>query len=256
MKKMTVVTYTEDDRALVRRGINEIREVLMGEDMERKRSLLFCLDWFMDPYYGQDISSIEKDLVLLLQEVILAPNPTEVKEDALQLLQDYEWGPFELLEAHIEELDREIKPDALYVINMHVVAKVQPLVIEECRRIYEEARKNFPMIADRLWIEHYWNFTEDSDYDELNPADLEDTWFLENGTLSKSWEHPKHKKKFDIGEGGFFKDPRMIFNIYVQEKKVVLMYYFATRYGRCLNYELVCKDGEYSLENPKNVWTS
>ena len=256
MKKTTVVTYTEDDRALVRRGIKEIREVLMGEDMERKRSLLFCLDWFMDPYYEQDISAMEKDLVLLLQEVILAPNPKEVKEDALQLLRDYEWGPFELLEAHIEELDREIKPDALYVINMHVVAKVQPLVIKECGRIYEEAKKGFPQIADQLWIEHYWNFTEDSNYDELNPADLEDAWFLEKGTLSKSWEHPKHKKKFDIGEGGFFKNPLMIFNIYVQEKKVVLVYYFATRYGRCITYELVCQDGEYSLENPRTVWAS
>lgn len=33
-----------------------VRSVLSGTDTEAKRRLLFYLDWYMDPYYKQDIS--------------------------------------------------------------------------------------------------------------------------------------------------------------------------------------------------------
>ena len=113
------VTYTEDDREIVRQGMEGIRKVLFGNDADRKRSMLFCLDWFMDPYYGQDISGMRAELDEVLQQVIVSPdNPLDVKEDAISLLMDYEWGPFPILEEHFEELEEEIKPDVKYVINM------------------------------------------------------------------------------------------------------------------------------------------
>ena len=45
----------------------------------------FRLDWFMDPYYQQDISDIHDDLVLLLQTVITEPNEDDVIEDAIEI---------------------------------------------------------------------------------------------------------------------------------------------------------------------------
>lgn len=33
----------------------EIRKILMGSDDDEKRSLLLTLDWYMDPYFKQDI---------------------------------------------------------------------------------------------------------------------------------------------------------------------------------------------------------
>ena len=114
MSKNRAVTYTEDDRAIVRQGIEAINKVLLGNDADRKRSMLFCLDWFMDPYYGQDISDIKEELIELLQQVIVSPeNETDVKEDALGLLMDYEWGPFPILEEHFDELEEELNQDML-----------------------------------------------------------------------------------------------------------------------------------------------
>ena len=75
MENGRFVTYTDKDRDIVRKGICEIAKVLLGDDTQRKLSMLFCLDWFMDPYYQQDISDIHDDLVLLLQSYELPPFP-------------------------------------------------------------------------------------------------------------------------------------------------------------------------------------
>lgn len=102
------VSYTKHDKEIVRKGITSIQKVLLGKDMGRKRSLLFCLDWFMDPYYGQDISGIEDELINLLQVLVITHNDIDVKEDALQLLEDYAWGPFTILEDHFNDISNKV----------------------------------------------------------------------------------------------------------------------------------------------------
>lgn len=111
------VTYTDEDEAIVRRGIAAIREVLMGTDTGRKRSILFCLDYFMDSYYGEDISEIHDELVELLEEVIVSPNEDTVIADALDLLMSYEWPPFPVLEKNIDAIPPQHKPSVLYLLN-------------------------------------------------------------------------------------------------------------------------------------------
>lgn len=54
--------YTEREMQCVKEGMGAVRSVLSGTDTEAKRRLLFYLDWYMDPYYKQDISDIKKDL--------------------------------------------------------------------------------------------------------------------------------------------------------------------------------------------------
>lgn len=51
--------YTEREMQCVKEGIDAVRSVLSGTDTEAKRRLLFYLDWYMDPYYKQDISGIK-----------------------------------------------------------------------------------------------------------------------------------------------------------------------------------------------------
>ena len=92
----------------------EIRKVLMGNDKNKKRSLLFALDWFMDPYFKQDISDIHNELVELLQTVVIS----STDDGSLQLLCDYEWPPFEILEKNINRVSQRLKPDVLYAVNM------------------------------------------------------------------------------------------------------------------------------------------
>lgn len=134
------VTYTEDDRAIVRAGIEGVREILMGDDMDRKRSMLFCLDYFMDPYYGQDISAMRDELVEMLQQIIVSKNnDTDVKEDAINLLSSYEWGPFPILDEKFDEIEDGLKPDVNYVRKMHLIERKRRIIFLGSSVTYGEA---------------------------------------------------------------------------------------------------------------------
>ena len=117
---ISYVTYGEKERETVKKGIDAIRDVLMGDDPDKKKSLLLALDWFMDPYYKQDIyiADIRGELVELLQTVIISSDDDEVSDDALNLLTSYEWPPFEILEKNMDEVSEQLKPYVLYAINM------------------------------------------------------------------------------------------------------------------------------------------
>ena len=43
-------------------------------------------------------------------------DPIDVKERAIQLLMDYTWGPYPILESHLDSIDEEILPDVKYII--------------------------------------------------------------------------------------------------------------------------------------------
>ena len=118
VKPISYISYGENEKKVIKAGIVEIRKVLMGNDKNKKRSLLFALDWFMDPYFKQDISDIHNELVELLQTVVISSTDDDVSEDALQLLCDYEWPPFEILEKNIDRVWQRLKTDVLYAVNM------------------------------------------------------------------------------------------------------------------------------------------
>ncbi len=117
MNPISYISYGENEKNIIKAGIEEIRKVLMGNDKNKKRSLLFALDWFMDPYFGQDISDIHDELIELLQIIVISSSDDEVSEDALQLLCDYEWPPFEILEKNIDRVSQRLKPYVLYAVN-------------------------------------------------------------------------------------------------------------------------------------------
>lgn len=109
------VTYSEKEKEIVKSGIAAIREVLMGENTDEKESLLLALDWFMDPYYKQNIyiADIWDDLIQLLQTVVITPNDEEVAEDAWHLLSSYAWRPFEIIENNLDKVPEQLRPYVL-----------------------------------------------------------------------------------------------------------------------------------------------
>ncbi|MDE5884123.1 MAG: hypothetical protein K2H29_03480 [Oscillospiraceae bacterium] len=117
MDKSRYIEYTENDRNIVKSGIKAIKKELLGDNMDRKRSLLFCLDWFMDPYYRQDISAFKTELIDLLQTMIISKNDIDVKEDALELLRFYTWGSYEILEKNIDKIENTLRSDVIEMIN-------------------------------------------------------------------------------------------------------------------------------------------
>ena len=101
MENGRFVTYTDKDRDIVRKGICEIAKVLLGDDTQRKLSMLFCLDWFMDPYYQQDTE----------------PNEDDVIEDAIELLMSYELPPFPLIEEKRNRIPLKFQDDIAYLLD-------------------------------------------------------------------------------------------------------------------------------------------
>lgn len=101
-----LVTYSKDQHEIVKAGIDAIRTVLKGDNAAEKRSLMLCLDWYMDPYYchRHEIMPFHEELKELLQEVILEDTDKDVITDAVQLLQDYEFPPFPLLEENFHSI--------------------------------------------------------------------------------------------------------------------------------------------------------
>lgn len=106
---MGYITYTNDEINIVEQGIEEVRKVLMGEDCGKKRSLLFCLDWYLDPYYGNKLP-YRDELVALLQLVVVKDKDQDVIWDVVDLLREYTYGPYEILEHDFEQILEAMKP--------------------------------------------------------------------------------------------------------------------------------------------------
>lgn len=254
MGESRFVSYSGDEKEIVRQGIGAIRSVLTGNDESAKLRLLLCLDWFMDPYYGQDISDIRDELIDLLQEVIVTDDSKFVKEDALDLLSSYAYGPFPILEENIRKMDEEILPNVEYVVDIHRIEQIEQILVEECNRLYKEHKSNFPWISDRIWILYDAKLSKNISYDCKKSA-IEMYWLFENGVLLKGVPYEGNCFSL-VNEKGLYLRPEIRFNILLKEGKALIAYYFGSRYARCMEYDLICADDKYSICNKKDVWVS
>lgn len=118
MERSGFISYGKSEKEIVRMGLPAIRAVLLGPDAGAKRRLLLALDWFMDPYYQQDILDIRDGLAELLQQVVVSAGDLDAAEDALGLLGDYEWPPFPILEQNFDKIPESLQPYARSVIAM------------------------------------------------------------------------------------------------------------------------------------------
>ena len=78
--------YGEEEFSTVEAGIKAIEEVLIGSDIHAKERLLFYIDWYMDPYYKMDWSTIKKPLIELLQRIVITDDDMDIVDEALHLL--------------------------------------------------------------------------------------------------------------------------------------------------------------------------
>lgn len=105
--------YGEEEREIVQGGVWPICKVLIGEDTDAKRRLLFYLDWYLDPYYGNDLSAIYEPVKEMLQDLVIKENEDDIKEEALYLLEAYMDAPYDIFEERINE----IPPQFLSEVN-------------------------------------------------------------------------------------------------------------------------------------------
>ncbi|MBV1909347.1 MAG: hypothetical protein KUG78_08490 [Kangiellaceae bacterium] len=99
-ESMSFVQYDKKHAEVVETGIESIISYYGENSLKEKRSLLLCLDRYLDPYYKYDLSYAGKIYKWLDNELTKAPT-IEIKEDIFQLLQyksDSEYEDCEILE--------------------------------------------------------------------------------------------------------------------------------------------------------------
>ena len=110
--------YSDAERELVKSGYKAIEAVLAGHDANAKRRLLFYLDWYIDPYYKNDLTNLYEPLKELLQEMVIEDNEDDIIEDALFLLESYMDPPYERLRESIDIVPQQFLPKVRYLINL------------------------------------------------------------------------------------------------------------------------------------------
>lgn len=121
------ITYTGQHMELVRQGLQSIYEFWQSANPEEKRSLLFCLDRYLDPYFGYELS-FKEELVQLLERELFSSNVQIVKEDIIQLLAEYASDKLDYLAEHLIDIDPELLPDAIYALGLTFNADYIPIV--------------------------------------------------------------------------------------------------------------------------------
>lgn len=113
--KVRKVSYGNEQVKIIEGGIDAIGMALYNGSEEEKASILFCLDRFLDPYYGHHLP-YESDIFVLLQNLLFEENSNAIKEDILDLLQFYCEQPLDILENGLDKLSGELLSHAKYVL--------------------------------------------------------------------------------------------------------------------------------------------
>lgn len=116
MSKVRIVKYEEKHSQLIESGIDNLCMALYNETEEEKASILFCLDKYLDPYYGYNLE-YESDIITLLQKILFEDNSEDIKADILDLLV-YSKEPLTILEENIDKLSGNLLADAKYILNL------------------------------------------------------------------------------------------------------------------------------------------
>ena len=109
--------YGEEEINTVRSGIEAIQTILTGNDIHAKERLLFYLDWYMDPYYKKNLSSISEPLKELLQKIAVSDSDSGIVEESLHLLEAYTEGPYPILKEYADLVSEQFRPTVLYLLN-------------------------------------------------------------------------------------------------------------------------------------------
>lgn len=122
------VTYTKHHEEIVNNGVDAINAFLINAKFGEKRSLLFCLDKYLDPYYGYNLPFFD-EVISVLEKHLLIDHDKEVKEDILRLLTEYSKDSLDYLADNIEQIDYEFLADAIYALGLTFNKKYIPILI-------------------------------------------------------------------------------------------------------------------------------
>lgn len=258
---MSLISYSENERKIVEQGIAAIRQVLLGTDEASKARLLLCLDRYLDPYYGHNLSCAQ-EVFRLLETVVVSPGSVEIIEDALDLLISYASGPFPLIEQQLESLPSAVRQDAEYAVNMYALHRVCRLALDECVRIFDECRKGneeytfgeFPRSAIVVY-----NTRGDENGDGYDNRDtVEGIWRIADGSYGEiGMEIAGMPVRRSPVSGAFYPEGEFYFNFSMKSNELYLCYILGPRYGRGYKYPIKTDENNretIALADPCVLW--
>lgn len=108
---MPYATYSDREETIIRAGIDTIRAYFRTADEQEKRDLLFCLDKYLDPWFGYELPYAD-EIFRFLEETVLSENESlNVREDALNLIGSYGYTTA-ILEEHLDLVPESLRFDA------------------------------------------------------------------------------------------------------------------------------------------------
>ena len=85
-KSTEIVEYTDKHCSVVEEGFNAITHFYEAANKQNKRSLLLCLDQYLDPYYEHNLSD-SKEIFSWLKILNEQTIDEDISEDIIELLQ-------------------------------------------------------------------------------------------------------------------------------------------------------------------------
>ena len=88
------VSYTKKHREIVESGLLTIQSYYYNNDLSEQRSILFCLDRYLDPYFASKLE-FEEELFIWLESEIVKNTQLILKEDIYELLYRYHGNKYD-----------------------------------------------------------------------------------------------------------------------------------------------------------------
>ncbi|OWA33462.1 hypothetical protein B9G55_22640 [Saccharibacillus sp. O16] len=110
------ITYGESHMAIVRSGAASIEAFLLNVDDAERLNMLFCLDRYLDPYFGYNLP-YAGEIFEILQRELLRERSRKVKDDIFQLIDLYAGRHLDTLANRIDEVEPHWLGETLRVLG-------------------------------------------------------------------------------------------------------------------------------------------
>ncbi|MEW4369720.1 hypothetical protein [Paenibacillus kandeliae] len=120
-------SYNRRHMDIIQAGIEPIQVFLQTESQQEKDNLLFCMDRFLDPWFGYDLPHFDL-IIVLLQQHLFTEETVEIKTVILELLTQYGGQVLDIIADQIDQLEPELLAEAVYALGITYNHKYIPIV--------------------------------------------------------------------------------------------------------------------------------
>lgn len=107
---MFYASYSDAEETVIRQGIDAIRAHFRNADGQGKKNLLLCLDKYLDPWFGYELSCAD-EIFRFLEEVVISGESIDITDDALNLISSY-GHTTDILEENLDHVPESLQFDA------------------------------------------------------------------------------------------------------------------------------------------------